>query len=664
MNNLDILNTITEQIGYLGSKSKYSKILENLPLLCAMGAQSSGKSSVIKRLTGIALPTATGTCSRIVTKIISRRSNRTNIKIYLKSVDSNAINLAMFESSNVTDVGVCDALKGAQLKAIQMSKFKSFVTDYIIVIYVNGPNIVNTNMLDFPGYTTNNKEDRIMVEDITTRYLNLEGTIVLHVCRADVDNDAQPGNDIIASYPNLKKIIVITYGDNIIDSRTMEILEKTINAPTNTHSKKIAVLGNFNGTFDQEIQQLHHTINNKYEIQYGTRSLSTEIETLMNWHMSNQFPVLRKIFEEELFLATTTLNELVTESPIDTLARIFRTVEQNLLANRSNFEKELRILMEDMRCDILNLHIRVRTGDKIYDPAIDGTLQVGMKVDIREVTNVVQKKQTGFNSAAESVVYGNWTGYTKIEMVRDGTIRLEGNPKEYIISSCQIAMKENDQKTVSQVIKNIVNVSRGLVNTSHIDIQPAIEYFAEDFANKYKAILENFSKKVVEILQNLILKIFTHDLKIESHVMVAIRKKQNDFIDIINQNNLKFLERINELVACNMKPLVFSSNDNGLNLAYIEITKGKDFTHDDGIYEQIYYKVKAYLRCQKDYVIEDSCKKSALILYKQIFDAFIQTSPKNVGLYSQLIVIPPERELQIKDLTRTIEILKNCITLL
>jgi hypothetical protein len=50
-----------------------------------------------------------------------------------------------------------------------------------------------------------------------------------------------------------------------------------------------------------------------------------------------------------------------------------------------------------------------------------------------------------------------------------------------------------------------------------------------------------------------------------------------------------------------MSPFIFSSNDNGLDIVYLEITKDKDFTHSNGIYEQIHYKVKAYLREQKTY---------------------------------------------------------------
>lgn len=661
MNNLDILHLIEEQVGYLGNKNKYKKIIDNLPLLCAMGAQSAGKSSVIKLLTGIPLPTSTGTCSRVVTRIISRRSESTNVKIYLKSIDSNAINSLMFESSSITDKAIRDALITTQSRAIQLSKFTSFVTDYVIVICVNGPSIVNTNMLDFPGYTTNNRDDRKMVEDITTRYLNLDGTIILHVCRADVDNDAQPGNDIIASYPNLKKIVVITYGDNIVDARSLEILEKTIKAPTNARCKKVAVLGNFTGSFEQEKIKLKKSLQNVYDLQYGTLSLSSEIETLMSWHISNQLPILQQAFDDELKLSTEQLNELTMESPIDTLSRLFRQVEQNLIANRSNVEKEIRCEMENMRCEILDLHIRVRTGDKYYDPAVDGEIQVGMKIDVREITGIVQKKEVGFNSTSESVTYTNWSGYSKVEMVRNGIFKLADNPKEYKIKDCQIAIKENDQKTVIEVIKDIVNVNRGLVNTSHIDIQPAIEYFAEDFANKYKAVLDNFHKRVIEIIRSLITGVFAQNLKIESHIVNAIRKKQNDFVEILNQNKIKFSERIQELVSCNMKPLVFSSNDNGLNLAYLEITKGKDFTHTNGIYEQIYYKVKAYLREQKNYVIEDACKKGALILYEQNIRAFIDVSPKNIGAYSQLVLIPPEREEQIKELTRTIGILKKCI---
>jgi hypothetical protein len=59
-------------------------------------------------------------------------------------------------------------------------------------------------------------------------------------------------------------------------------------------------------------------------------------------------------------------------------------------------------------------------------------------------------------------------------------------------------------------------------------------------------------------------------------------------------------------------------------------------------------------------LIEDACKKCALILYEQNVRTFIDICPKNIGLYSQLIVYPPEREEQIKELNNTVNIIKKC----
>jgi GTP-binding protein EngB required for normal cell division len=660
MNNLDIAHSVSENLGHLRGKSKFKKIIDNLPRLCVMGAQSSGKSSVIKRLTGICLPTSTGTCSRIVTHIISRKGSTENVKIYLKSSGSSDINHLLHETSNISDPEIEEVLRSAQSTAIRASRSKSFVSDFVIVIYVVGKNIVNSNMADFPGYTTNNIADRKMVEDITMKYLNLDGTIVLHVCRSDVDVDSQPGNDIISSYTNLKKILVLTYCDNVLDTRTQEILDKTIQ--TNMRYKKFAILGNFSS--GDEIQMLSRTLSGTYGVQLGSSALSIEIESMMNYHMATQFPILRASLSEELVSTKLALSELTTESPFDILLKIVRQVEQNLLANRGNVEKEIRCLLEEMRCDIMNIHITIKSGQKIYDPIVDGDLKVGMKIDLREVVGVKPPKENGFMSVDDSVVYAEWTGFSTIESIRDKKITLKGGLKEYKITDCQIAMKENDQKTLINVIKDIINTNRGIINTNHIDIQPAIEYFSEDFAIKYKNVLKAYYEKISNVIENLIIGVFSQNLQTEPFMLPAIRKKQGDFIGILNANKEKFLVRINELAECNMKPLVFSSNDDGLNLAYLEITKGRDFTHGNGIYDQIYYKAKAYLKEQKIYVIEDATKKGILILYHYNYKEFLASIYNNLNEHSQLVILPPDRQEKIKDLTQTVEILNNCISLL
>ena len=61
------------------------KVLNHLllPQFVACGAQSSGKSSVIRRISGISLPEASGLCTRITTIIQLRRCETPVIKVSL-----------------------------------------------------------------------------------------------------------------------------------------------------------------------------------------------------------------------------------------------------------------------------------------------------------------------------------------------------------------------------------------------------------------------------------------------------------------------------------------------------------------------------------------------------------------------------------------------------
>lgn len=686
MSSLDNLHNVRTQLGQLSINGKFKKLLDDLPQVCTFGAQSSGKSSVIKRMTGISMPSATGTCSRIATHILSRRGDIDKIKITLQhTVNLNNIEY-IYETTNKNDPIIELSLRKAQNRAIQLSQAKSFVTDYVINVYVTGSQILNSNLVDLPGFNTDNIQDRLTVENICKKYLEMDGTIALHVCRADVDHNVQAGNDIIKSYPNLKKILVLTYCDNVHDEKIREIMTKTITS--NSKYKKISVCGNFAGPYEDEESVLNSLVG-MFSIGHGTKVLNTEVEQLMNIHIGKQLPILKSELSSELSKNILELGELTNECPLDVLLKIFQKLEKNLLESKNKVENDIRLLLENMKYEIVNSHIKVRGGGKIYDPNVDEPLQNGMMIDIRMIkgikkeqviekatgfvpalTNIVSgqlghyDKKTGFTPYTQALEHGEWSGQSKISSVKSGIVILEGNPTEYNIKDCEISIKENDKTTVVEKIKEIINVNRGIVNINHTDIQPAIEFFADGFAREYGRILETYSKKINDVIMRFIDEIFANDMNLEFHVMDAVNRKKSDFLDIMNLNKEKFLERVKELVACNMKPLVYSSSEFTLNIVYNEMVKGKNFDSDDGIYEQIYYKAKAYLKEQKKYVIEDATKKAILILYHNNFTQIKSAIYNNLSEYSQRIEMPAERQIRINELKRNISVMQSVLKLL
>lgn len=688
--NLDNLHKIKLLLGQISNNSKYKKLVDDLPQVCTFGAQSSGKSSVLTRMTGIKFPSSSGTCSRIATHIMSRRGEHDKVKIYLQNTTDSSKMENIYETVTKTDPNIEVSLKKAQMRALQLSQNKSFVTDWIINVYVVGKTILNSNLVDLPGFNTDNVQDRITVENICKKYLEMEGTIALHVCRADVDHNVQAGNDIIKSYPSLKKILVLTYCDNVSDDRIREITKKTIDS--NNKYRKIAVCGNFNGSYDDEENELNKFVG-LFSIGLGTKFLNNDIEILMNSHISKQIPVLMSELTTELRKNRDELMELNNESPLDVLLKIFQRIEKNILEQQRDLENKIRLLLEQMKNDILNTHITIYNGGKIYDSTTDEPLQVGMFVDIREikgmkkrdtsqekqsgfvplVTNIVtgngysnsyrsDEKKSGFTPLSDVVSYGNWTGLRRIISIKNGVIMLEENDKEFHMANCEITIRENDKNTVIEKIKDILNKERGLVNIGHTDIHPAIEYFAEEFAKEYGSILGTYTVKIVNVMKKFVDDIV--NFNIEHHVLESVNKKKRDFMSIISENKDKFSERIIELVKCNMKPLVYSSNEYALNVTYNEMIKGKSFDTDDGVYEQIYFKAKAYLKGQKVYVIEDATKKALLILYSNSYSKIKNSIYNSLSEYSQMIELPPERQLRINELNKNILVIQEVLGLL
>ena len=85
---LDTIDAIRTQLSGLKDQADfYEEILAVLPQFVAVGPQSAGKSSVIRRVSGVALPEASTLCTRVATMVQMRRDNENTIAVLLKGPD-------------------------------------------------------------------------------------------------------------------------------------------------------------------------------------------------------------------------------------------------------------------------------------------------------------------------------------------------------------------------------------------------------------------------------------------------------------------------------------------------------------------------------------------------------------------------------------------------
>lgn len=73
---LDIIDKVTLKISTLNDEALKSKIQQEIPVVIAVGDQSSGKSSIMGRILGHALPSKAGICTRVPVIIQTRREKR------------------------------------------------------------------------------------------------------------------------------------------------------------------------------------------------------------------------------------------------------------------------------------------------------------------------------------------------------------------------------------------------------------------------------------------------------------------------------------------------------------------------------------------------------------------------------------------------------------
>lgn len=172
----------------------------DLPQIIVCGSQSSGKSSTLESLSGIAFPTAEGLCTRFATELILRRGDKHELKVHIqpaakRSKESRRRLLAFARTSDQKDFPrIVEAAKAAMGLVGEGSKVYS--TD-VLRIESTSPNAPNLTLVDLPGLfgasdKNQSDDDAKLVHDLVTSYMQQKRSIILAVVTADTPFANQP----------------------------------------------------------------------------------------------------------------------------------------------------------------------------------------------------------------------------------------------------------------------------------------------------------------------------------------------------------------------------------------------------------------------------------------------------------------------------------------
>lgn len=163
----------------------------DLPQIIVCGDQSSGKSSVLEAISGLAFPTKDALCPRFATELVLRRSSerdQTELKVsIIPGKDRPADERQRIEAfgANVKDLNL-DAIIDEAMGVMGLTRTdRVFCTD-ILRVEVASPDQPHLTLVDLPGlFVAGNKdqslEDAKLVESLVLSYLEQPRSIILAV---------------------------------------------------------------------------------------------------------------------------------------------------------------------------------------------------------------------------------------------------------------------------------------------------------------------------------------------------------------------------------------------------------------------------------------------------------------------------------------------------
>ncbi|KAI0465876.1 interferon-induced GTP-binding protein Mx [Xylaria cf. heliscus] len=171
----------------------------SLPQIVFCGDQSSGKSSVFDRITGIPVHQSEKTCTRFVTEIILRRRGMDRLTVGVipdggrPQTDQDRIEEFSQSTTNFNDllvlIGAAMEIMGISNSQVQTKR--PFTRD-ILIIEIEGPCQPQVTLVDIPGLNSSTVEgvseaDIAMVSKITDRYISQPDTICVPILQASND---------------------------------------------------------------------------------------------------------------------------------------------------------------------------------------------------------------------------------------------------------------------------------------------------------------------------------------------------------------------------------------------------------------------------------------------------------------------------------------------
>jgi len=638
---LNVIDEVRNTLSKLKDVSFYQKIDRELPVFIILGAQSSGKSSVIKRITNnkIKLPEKADMCTRVSTEVQLRKGDTTFQEVSLEGPED-------FETVIINEKDIRQAVAQAQELALNRVKGQIFASDYTIVIKYSDPEQPNVTFIDMPGFTMETDAGEEAAKTLAENRVNkYPGTLVLHVVKANTDYGSVISSSFIRGVEKTT-LTVLTHLDNRTEAQSY--LDKTKKI---IKENMFAVLGNCEDSQEIEEQQLKQidflTYDN--EIGLGSKALSLKLEELMSCHLGRQIPIAIEKLTLSYRETIKRLEIIQEKQPAQILYQLFSELKEKYLNSKELLETNFRQLIEQLSIEIKNYCIKpfsegklrlqildpldeVNIGDHVfvfrYEQVVKKedfpTLYPEVESDDEDITQIVK------GTIIEMLTYQiNNKNEPRFNNKNEPRFRLKLDNGNIIIkkpNDCYSAHCVSSSCLLGE-IQEEMNKNRGLRNTIHADRMPIIEKHAQKFSEYYSQVMNKFSKQFYSLLEKTYTEVFTsQDNEINQ---IPLGKLKKDFWKLLKGQQQKMAQTIDRIQSYNQPPIVNTTNEHYLHQLIAKMMESVDFSDDQAACKHIYFNIRAFIKDQRKFICEIASKefqKTLLIECESQFNHLLDTS--------------------------------------
>ena len=605
---LDAVDNVRLLLSELRDTAFYEEILSTLPQFVACGPQSSGKSSVIRRLSGISLPEASTLCTRVATVVSMRREATPSLRVTLTGPSG-----VLSDDRPADCWAVRPLVAAAQETARANSGDKAFVDDHVVTVYVNGPTTPNLTLVDLPGFHTADDADTQTVNELVARYINMPGTLAMHIVKGDQDYDSLLGNDFMRKL-SVARVTVLTHCDKIspnADARAR--IAVTLDRTSENSSGTFAVDGTVGAAAGDilhspwETRTLRIVQELDSRIEGGVQPLARHLEERMREHLLLQYPkAIAKL--RACLLATVARSAAIKpKEPFEEVHEMARTVVANFERSRLARMSDVRSILERMTQGINNhaigpvsdkaeSHLReldqfddeVVIGSRIYCPLSSEDTH-SSPVIVTEILTELGYRDTPYKSVKwSSECRENVNGKSKLSTAFSG-------------ESC----------TIDTMVADITALAsrRGVRNLVHADRLPIIEAYAKQFAKHYTGVIRTAAEELRELMRTSVDVSFTDGVcEAAKHAAAKLRR-------LVADEEARVAARADEAIGAleqynSESDLLFSPNEHYLNsLIQQMVAADKSMASDTAGARHIWHNVRAFIKVQRKFVSELATKE-------------------------------------------------------